>query len=110
MKWIHISYLATALIVLLLAKWIYDSSDYGETLIFSRDSKPLVTIEKDELFGTETSRTEWQEGFWLGLLPSDDEASIGAVMGVVPLAGGLLALSVLSLFFEIRKRKRISNK
>jgi len=110
MKWIKITYIAGALILLLLSKWAYDSYDYGEALIFSRDSQAVETIEKDDLFGTETTNTEWQDGFWLGLLPGDDEASIGAVLGVVPIGGALLGLAAVSLFLEFRNRKKTKKK
>ena len=106
MKWIKITYIAVALIILLLSKWAYDSFDYGEALVFSRDSKAVLTVEKDDLFGTETTNTDWQDGFWLGLLPGDDEASIGAVLGVVPIGGALFGMAAIALFLEFRSRKK----
>lgn len=54
------------------AVWINDGMQF-----FTKDREPIVTVTKDELFGTETESTTWVESFRLGLLP--DDAAITAV-------------------------------
>jgi hypothetical protein len=93
-------------VVIVLAVWIFDSVNYGEMLVFSRDKKPVVTKVKDELFGTEVQKTEYVEGFWLGLMPGDDSVSFKALVGALPLGGGFLALALASLFIDKRLKKK----
>ena len=44
--------------------WVADG-----THIYTKDREKIVTVVKDELFGTETEKVEWKENFQLGLLP-----------------------------------------
>jgi hypothetical protein len=92
--------------IIVTAFWIFDSVNYGEMLVFSRDKKPVITEVKDELFGTVVQKTEYKEGFWLGLMPGDDTVSLKALIGAIPLGGGFLALALTSLFIDNRLKKK----
>ncbi len=91
-------------IIFVAGKWFFDSQSYGETLMFTKDKKPVVTVIKDELFNTETKKTEWKPGFWMGLFPSDTSLSINIFLGVVPLMGIFLVLMAYSRFFLLNKK------
>ncbi len=97
------------LIAIVIGKWIFDSIDYNETLIFSREKKAIVTKSTDDLFGTEVETTEWVDGFWLGLLPGEDKISSGILFGVVPIAS-IIAFSSIIIIIINRKRKQSRNK
>ena len=106
MNWKLLSIISFLLIIPVIIIWIVHSSDYGEILVFSRDSK--INKEKvfDDLLGTETIKANEEEGFWLGLLPPDDTVSLKAAAGVVPLSGILLFLGFLSIYMNYRKKKK----
>ncbi len=106
MKWNIFSIIAFVLIVPLIVKWYADSSDYGQSLIYSRDSKTIETKSYDDLLGTEVTEMKTEEGFWLGLLPATDQVSLKAMIAVVPLGGILFAAGAFGLFMHIRKRKK----
>lgn len=107
MKWKYLTYISIALILAVVIKWIVDSNDYGETLIFTRDSKAIEKVEMDELFGTETISTEWVDGNWLGLLPGDDTLSPAMLVGVLPLASIFAVVGAFGIFMHIRSKKRL---
>jgi hypothetical protein len=97
--------------IIVTAVWIFDSVNYGEMLVFSRDKKPVVTEVKDELFGTVVQKTEYKAGFWLGLMPGDDSISLKALVGAIPMGGGFLTLGLLALFIDRRiKKKKMGDK
>ena len=106
MKWKYLTYLSFAIILVVVIKWIVDSNDYGETLIFTRDSKAIEKVEIDELFGTETVTTEWQDGNWLGLLPGDDQISPRMIVGVVPISGIFFVIGMFGIIMNIKASKR----
>ena len=105
MFWKKLGIILLILILPVLAKWHFDSKDIGRMLIFSMDKKPVITKTKDDLFGTEVEKTEWKDGFWLGLLPNDDSISIKAVIGVAPISGILIVLSTFSFYKYYRFKK-----
>jgi hypothetical protein len=105
MNWKILTYISLILITALLVKWYSDSNDYGETIIFSKDKKPVVTKSNDPLFGTETSKTEWKDGFWLGLLPNDDSFSSTTFFAVVPIGGILIVIGAFGIFLNHRQKK-----
>lgn len=105
MNWKILTYISLILIIVLLYKWYSDSNDYGETIIFSKDKKPVITKVADPLFGTETTKTEWKEGFWLGLLPNDDTFALSIIYSVVPLGGLLIFIGAFGVFMNHRQKK-----
>ncbi|TAL69438.1 MAG: hypothetical protein EPN82_06280 [Bacteroidetes bacterium] len=107
MKWKFVSYISFLLILPLLFRWYVDCKDLGETIIFSKDKKPVVTKTVDPLFGTETTKTVWKSGFWLGLLPNDDSFSYKALIGVAPIFGFLFVVGGLSTFMHYKHKKKI---
>lgn len=109
MKWNIFSIIAFILIIPLLVKWYADSQDYGQSLIYSRDSKTIETKKFDELLETEVTESKTEEGFWFGLLPASDQVSFKALIAVVPIGGILFTLGAFGIFMHIRK-KRKSNK
>ena len=106
MKWKIITYISLLLIIPLLLKWYVDCKDLGETIIFSKDGKQVVTKTVDPLFGTETTKTEWKKGFWLGLLPNDDSISLNALIGVLPIGGFLVVVAGFGIFMNYRQKKK----
>lgn len=79
------------------AVWINDGMH-----VFSRDKDEVVTVVKDELFGTERREVTYVPAFKFGLLPLDTTvasvpASYGFVLGTSVV---LIALSV----WQLRKR------
>lgn len=106
MNWKIFSIISFILIIPLAVIWLMDSNDYGELLIFSRDSK--ITEEKvfDELLGTETIETHEEDGFWLGLMPADDSISLKALAAVIPISGIFIASGLLGMIIHIRKRRK----
>lgn len=100
-------YISVIAILTIVGKWIYDSSNYGETLIFSMDKKAITVIEEDELFGNKTETTEWEDGFWLGLLPADNSISLKTLIGVLPLSSIFIIIIVIT--FIIHKKSGIKN-
>ncbi len=106
MKWKILTYISLFLILPLLFKWYVDSKDFGKAIIFSMDKKPVVTKSVDPLFGTETTKTEWKSGFWLGLLPNDDSLSFNALIGVLPIGGFLIVVGGFGIFMNYRQKKK----
>jgi polyisoprenoid-binding protein YceI len=104
MKWKVLAVICFVMIIPLLGVWLHDSNDYGSKLFFSKEKKEIVIKVKDDLFGGEVSKTEWQEGFWLGLLPPTDKLSIRIMLGVVPLGSMLLGLGAICLFMNFRQK------
>lgn len=107
MNWKILGYLSLALIVPLLIVWFIDSSDYGETIVFSKEKKPVEVIEVDELFGAETKSTKWVDGFWLGLLPPNDNVSPKIMLGVAPMGSALIVISSIAFFINKKKNKTL---
>lgn len=96
------------LLLPVLGKWILDSKDYGQLLMFSKDKMAIEKKVNDELFGTVTTEIEWVDGFWLGLLPPTDKISFSILLGAVPLSSIFIFLGALFLFFNSRaKRKKL---
>ncbi len=108
MNWKIFSTISFALIIPVILIWQLDSSDYGETLIFSRDSKQLETKTFDEIFGTETVELKTIKGFWLGLFPGDDSISFKMLLGVIPLSGIAFLCGVFGLIMHFRVKSKIS--
>lgn len=54
------------LIIVLSAFWWKDDFQ-----LFTKDKREIVTIKKDEIFGTMVESRTWVEDFQLGLLPDD---------------------------------------
>ncbi len=106
MNWKLLSIISFILIIPVITIWLLHSKDYGEILVFSRDSKINKEKVYDELLGTETIKTSEEEGFWLGLLPPDDSVSLKAAAGAVPISGILLFLGILGIFMNYRKKKK----
>lgn len=106
MNWKIFSIVCFALILSVLVKWYSDSLDYGQTLVFSREKKEIVSVTKDELFGNETKKMEWKSGFWLGLLPPTDNLSPSIMLGVVPVSSLLLVAAVGGLVLHRRKKMK----
>jgi hypothetical protein len=106
MIWKRIGIVSLLLILPVVAKWLYDSNDYGKILIFSQDQKIIEKKSFDELFGTETIQNKTQEGFWFGLLPIEDEVSLIAIVSVMPMSGILVGISFIS-FIIYRKKIKI---
>ncbi len=103
--WKITAIIAYILIIPIIIMWLADSSDYGKLLVFSRDSKIVEKKEIDELFGTETTETSRQEGFWLGLLPPSDQASVKALLGALPITGILFVIGSGAFIIHMRKKK-----
>lgn len=110
MKWNIFSIVAFVLIVPLIVKWYSDSGDYGQSLIYSRDSKIIEIKKFDDLLGTEVTEMKTEEGFWLGLLPATDQVSLKAMIAVVPLGGILFVAGAFGVFMQIRKKRKNINK
>ncbi len=108
MKWKVLAVICLVMIIPLLGVWLHDSNDYGSKLFFSKEKKEITTTVKDDLFGGNVSKSEWKEGFWLGLLPPTDKLSYRIMLGVVPLGSTLLGLGAICLFIDYRKK--ITNK
>ena len=106
MNWKIFSIVCFVLILPVLGKWYLNSKDYGQTLMFSRDKKEIITIAKDDLFGNEAQKMEWKEGFWLGLMPPTNQFSLQLFFGVVPLGAVLSVLGVAGLFLNNRKQNK----
>ena len=106
MNWKIFSIISLVLIIPLTIIWLIDSKDYGELLIFSRDSKITEVKVYDELLGTETVETQEEDGFWLGLMPADDTLSLKALAAVVPLGGIFIASGFLGMIIHLRKKKK----
>lgn len=109
MKWNIFSIVAFVLIIPLLVKWYADSEDYGQSLIYSRDSKTIETKSYDDLLETEVTETKTEEGFWFGLLPATDQVSLKAMIAVVPIGGVLFVLGAFGIFMHIRKKRKLKN-
>ena len=88
----------------MITLWIIDSYDYGNLLMFSKDTKILETKSYDELFGTEIIKTQTSKGFWLGLLPADNSLSFKPFVAVVPLISFLILIRIITYFIN-KKRK-----
>ncbi len=95
----------SVLLMIIVGIWIYDSLNYGEFLVFSREKKAVVKETVDELFGTEIKITEWTDGFWLGLLPGEDKFNINILLGVIPLSA-IVIIGSLIIFFFLRKKTK----
>ena len=108
MNWKIFSIISFLLIIPVLIVWIIDSSDYGDMLIYSRDTKFIETTVYDELFDTQTTETEEVEGFWLGLLPPTDQISFRIILGVVPMGSILFVLGVFGIIINKKKKKKDS--
>lgn len=104
-----LGYIFLVVFIVIVLKWVFDSINYGEMVVFSRDKKEIVKKEIDELFGTEVERSEYIEGFWLGLLPGDDTISFKALIGVVPLGAMALGASALTFFLYFRNKSKGSS-
>ena len=66
---------------------------------FTHDREEVITIEKDEIFGTDKEVVTWVETFKLGFLPDDNNISVvhrsyAFILGV---SGAAIALSILML-------------
>ena len=95
-----------ALIALVLAKWLYDNNRYGSVNLITKYQRPVVTKKVDEMFGTTTEKTTYQDGFWLGLLPDDDRLSARMLVGVLPLSFIFVLVSGVNFVVYIKKRKK----
>lgn len=93
------------LIIPVIGFWIYSSVDYGEILIFSRDSKNVEIEKYDELLGTTTTEVIEKEGYWFGLLPAEDRFSLKATFSAFPIGGVLIALAAISFIIKFKKNK-----
>jgi hypothetical protein len=109
MKWNIFSIIAFVLIIPLFVKWYADSEDYGQKLIYSRDSKTIETKKHDDLLDTDVTESKTTEGFWMGLLPGTDAVSLKAMIAVVPLGGVLFVLGSFGIFMHIRKKRKLKN-
>jgi len=89
----------------ILGKWILDSNDYGQALMFSKDKMAIEKTVNDDLFGTVTTEIEWVDGFWFGLLPPTDKFSPSILLGAIPLSAIFLSLGVLLLFLNSKANK-----
>lgn len=107
MNWKIFAIVCFVLVLPVIGFWLADSNDYGQMLMFSKEKKAVETVIKDDLFGDETIKTEWEDGFWLGLMPPTDEISPGIVLGVVPMSAFLIGLGAIGLFMNYRKKKII---
>ena len=105
MFWKILIYVSIAAILAVFLIWIIDSKDYGEPLIFSKDKKPVVTVVKDELFGNNSQKIDWKDGYWMGLLPGEDRISIKALMSVAPLTGIFIVMMLISIFMNFKRKK-----
>jgi len=99
-----IAYIFFALSLSTIAIWFVHNADYGETNYFTKHQKQVITIEKDELFGTENEIYTYEDGFWLGLFPADDQFGIDMFIGVVPIVG-ISSILGLVLVFVDKKNK-----
>ena len=102
-------YIGVIIIVVVGIKWIADSNDYGELLVFSKDKKPIELKKTDDLFGTEITIIEWKEGFWFGLLPNVDTISFNMVIAAIPLTSIIIFIMILNFIYFYRKKKTIKN-
>lgn len=93
-------------ILITFSVWGLHSKDFGEMLMFSREKKPVIITETDDLFSTETTKTEWEEGFWLGLLPGDDSVSIDSLKAVVPISGFFVFIIIINYFYYFKLRRK----
>ncbi len=109
MNWKKFSILCFILILPVAGKWLCDSKDYGQLLMFGKEKKPVETVVVDDIFGEETTTTEWKDGFWLGLFPPTDKPSLYMLLGALPLSSILAALGILGLFINHKKKKKLKN-
>lgn len=111
MKWKIVMGIALLALILVIGKWLMDSKSYGQLLMFSKDKKEIVTIVKDDLFGTEVKKSDWQKGFWFGLLPSDDAISYKIFVGALPLSLIFILSFVLAFIFNKapKRKSKINN-
>lgn len=100
-----LSIISFIILLPILGKWITDSNEYGQVLMFSKDKMAIEKTVKDDLFGTVTTEIEWIDGFWLGLLPPTDQFSMSILLGVVPLSAIFISLGVLFLFLNSKSKK-----
>ena len=98
MNWKIISYISFFLIFIIVAKWVYDSVDYGSILIFSKDKKAIETKFYDSILGTNVEKTDWKEGYWIGLFPNEVKISIKTILSVLPLSAIFFIIGFLLLF------------
>ncbi len=108
MKWKILSVISFLLIIPVIVIWQVHSKQYGQTLMFSREKIEIKTKYIDEVFGTEVVKSEWKEGFWLGLLPPTDSISLKIMYGVVPLSCLFIALGIGFIIIHFVKKKKIT--
>ncbi len=94
MKWKLLIALSVAAIITGGVVWVLHGME-----MYTKDREKVVTIVKDELFGTSNEVVEWKQTFRYGLLP--DDASITVLHRgyafVVGLAGAAIFLSIYML-------------
>lgn len=106
MNWKIIGIIFFLLVIPVMLKWILDNRDYGEVNYYTKNQKPVVEKEADELFGTETEVTTYEDGFWLGLLPNDTKINAGLIVGALPISMFLIVLGFVSLYMHKKKSKK----
>lgn len=72
--------------------------------VFTKDREKIITVVKDELFGTVHEEVEWKETFKLGLLP-DSQHPLELYRSFAFIGGGGLTLALFSLY-KIRRSKK----
>ncbi|MCO6466430.1 MAG: hypothetical protein J5I53_07435 [Bradyrhizobiaceae bacterium] len=100
MLWKSLIVIAVLAIIAGGAVWISHGS---HTL--TKDREKVVTLEKDELFGTTHEKVEWVEKFTYGFFP-DDTAVTTVYRGYVFVLGSSLAVIALSVVMLRRQKKQ----
>lgn len=107
MFWKYLSIISLILVFPIIVLWLSDSNDYGRMLIYTMEQKEIKTEEFDPIFGQKFEKSEFQKGFWLGLLPPTDQISLKIFLGVIPLSSVFLTLSIFGLIMlKIQKNKK----
>lgn len=90
--------LAVFVISVTAGKWYGDGQQ-----IYTKTKQETIVVEKDEIFGTETKTSKWEEKFLLGVLPSGTTPK--EMIGALPIAGLMVIVIAGAWWFERKSKK-----